>query len=124
MKKIVQFAIFLLPTNCLAARHGGPLLSDFGLPSGDEVGTSLLKAIPFLVIGFIIAYVCMWSKKDGEKTSNFGCIGILLMAVGFVFLLPLLVYVELIVNSIIGVVFTMAIIGAICYGIYSLYKSK
>ena len=83
MKRLViQILIYSIPTLCFAKRYGNPHLYEFGLPSGEEVGASLLKAIPLLVIGFIIAYACMWSKKDGEKTSNFGCVGIVIMAIG------------------------------------------
>jgi hypothetical protein len=113
-----------MPMLCLAKRYGNPHLYELGLPSGEEVGTSLLKAIPLLVIGFIIAYACMWSKKDGEKTSSFGCVGVVIMAIGGIFLLPLLAYVELIFQSILGIVFLIGIVIAVCYGIYSLFKSN
>lgn len=125
MKRIViQILIYSMPMLCFARRYGNPHLYEFGLPSGEEVGTSLLKAIPLLVIGFIIAYACMWSKKEGEKTSNFGCVGIVIMAIGGIFLLPLLAYVELIFQSVLGIVFLIGIIVAVCYGIYSLFKSN
>ena len=57
MKRLfLQIFLFLLPIICAAKPYGGgPRLYEFGLPSGDEVGSSLLKAIPLLVIGFIIA---------------------------------------------------------------------
>jgi len=119
-----EIVLFLLPSICMAKQYGGPHLYDFGLPSGDEVSSSLMKSIPLLILGFIIAYFSMWSKKDGEKRSNFGCVGIIIMGIGGIFLLPLLAYVELIVNSLIGIVLMVVIIGAIGYGIYSLFKSK
>lgn len=98
----------------------------WGLPDGDEVGSSLKIAIPLLIVGFLIAYIFMWSANDKEKKSdtstNIGCFGIIVMAVGAFFLLPLLTWVEYIFVNIVTFGFAVLVVGVILFFIYGLFK--
>lgn len=97
-----------------------------GLPDGDEVGESLLIAIPLLLVGFLIAYGFMWSKKEPNKASdtstNIGCFGVIIMAIGVFFLFPLLTWVEYIFVSIYSIGIVIVVVGVILYLIYSAFK--
>ena len=119
---ILMFSIVL----CLHAQHGydSGHLYDFGLPDGEEVGNSLLKAIPFLVIGFIICWATMWrkSKQNSSETSYWGCFGCLSMVVGGVFLIPLLAWVEAIFQSTLTVVIVVGIVIAVVAYVVKLLK--
>lgn len=86
-----------------------------GLPGGNEIMDALKIGIPLLIVGFIIAYIFMWSKSDEEKQkgegSTMGCIGVIIMGIGFLTLLPLWAWVEAVgvtlvsIVSVIGVIF-------------------
>ena len=108
------------------AQHGydSGHLYDFGLPDGDEVGSSLLKAIPFLVIGFLICWAAWWrkSKQNSSDPSYWGCLGCLSFAVGGAFLLPLLAWVEAIFQSTLTVVIVVCIAIAVVAFIVNLFK--
>lgn len=108
------------------AQHGydSGHLYDFGLPDGKEVGDSLLKAIPLLLIGFLICWFTMWSKEKQESGngSNWGFLGCGLMIVGGFFLLPLLAWVELLFQSALGIAIVIAIIIAIIAFIAKFFK--
>lgn len=97
-----------------AQRFDNTRLSDFGLPDKEKIGENLIIAIPLLIIGFLIAYITMWSKNEQEKSdSNFpvvGCGGIILMIIGFFFLLPLLAWVEVIGMLIVDIIIVIGII--------------
>jgi len=97
-----------------------------GLPDGGEIGEALKISIPLLVIGFLIAYIFMWSKKDNSKTdapsTYIGCVGVIMMLVGAFFLLPLLAWAELIFTSIFSIVIVVIAVAVIIGLIYSLFK--
>ena len=128
-KKILLFVLFLYTTLILAQNsYSERSFNKIGLPKGKEIEKSLFIAIPLLLIGFLLAYIFMWSKKNTEKmnntSSNIGCFGIILMAIGAFFLLPLLAWVEFIFVSVWSVLFAIIIILAIIYMIYSAFKKK
>lgn len=128
MKNRLLTLILLLSTTALSAqrRYSERSYEVIGLPDGDEIGDSLIIAIPLLLIGFLIAYAFMWSKKDTDKVSdtstNIGCFGIIIMAVGAFFLLPLLAWVEFIFVSIWSIGIAIIVVGVILYLIYSALK--
>ncbi len=122
MKKffLLLFCQFF-PILLFAKRFGGPKSYQLGtLPSGEEVGKSLLFAIPLLIIGFLIA-----RAGDPKKISilGFGS-GCLMMIVGAFLLIPLLVYVELVFDSVLGIIFLIAVPILVIYAIYSWLKKK
>jgi hypothetical protein len=125
IKKIFSTCAFLcLALNSFAQRgYSVRSYEAFGLPDGDEVGESLKVAIPLLLIGFLIAYIFMWSKKDTSKVSdastNVGCFGVIIMAVGILFLFPLLTWIEYIFVNIMTLGFAIVIVGVIIFAIYS-----
>ena len=129
MKNKLLTLILLLFTTALSAQRRYPEKRSYeviGLPDGDEIGESLMIAIPLLLIGFLIAYAFMWSKKDTDKvsdtSSNIGCFGIVIMAVGAFFLLPLLAWVEFIFVNIMSIGLAIVVVGVILYFIYSAFK--
>jgi len=130
MKKIFTIALSLLSSIICFAQRGGTERSYeiIGLADGDEIGESLKIAIPLLIVGFLIAYIFMWSKKDTSKTSNasanIGCLGIIIMAIGAFFLLPLLAWVEYIFVNIMTIGFAIVVVGVIIYFIYSALTRK
>jgi len=99
-----------------------------GLPDGDKIADSLKIAIPLLIVGFLIAYIFMWSKKDKDKidnvSTNIGCFGIIVMAVGAFFLLPLFAWFEFIFSSIMSIVIAIIVVGVIFFIIYSIFTNK
>jgi len=99
-----------------------------GLPDGDEIGNSLKIAIPLIIIGLLIAYIFMWSKTGTDKENNtysyIGCLGIIIVAVGAFFLLPLLAWVEYIFTTILSIGIAIVVAGIIIYIIYSLLTGK
>ena len=130
MKKLIFAGSFMLfNIVSFAQRYSSERSYDIiGLPEGDEIGDSLKKAIPLLLIGFIIAYIFMWSKKaqsaNNSSSQNIGCLGIIIMAIGAFFLLPLLAWVEYIFVNIATVGFAIFIVGIIIFIIYSALKKK
>lgn len=97
-----------------------------GLADGDEIIEALQLGIPLLVIGFLIAYFSMWRKtnkeKQSEKGSTIGCIGIIIIGIGFIVLLPLWAWVEAIGVTLVSVVIGLGIVFAIVYYIYETMK--
>lgn len=128
LKRIFSAFLLFSIAQCLYAQHGfdSGHLYDFGLPDGEEVGSSLLKAIPFLVIGFIICWATMWrkSKQNSSETSYWGCFGCLSMVVGAAFLLPLLAWVEAIFQSTLTVAIVIGIVVAVVAYIVKLFKNN
>lgn len=117
--------LYVFHVYCMAQRYDGTRLYDFGLADSKELSHTLSIAIPCLLIGFVICWFTMWRKPQAQsgsddKTSYVGCGGCLIMAVGFFFLLPLLAYVELAVQSIFGVAFIIIVV----LGIFSWIKNK
>ena len=107
--------------------YDGTHLYDLGLPDGEEVGSSLLKAIPLLLIGFLICWFTMWRKEkqeSGSEPSNWGCVGCAIMVVGGFFLLPLLAWVELIFQSALGIGIAIAVVVGIIALIISFFSKK
>jgi len=97
-----------------------------GLPDGDEVGDSLKIAIPLLAIGLIIAFFYFSgrnaSEKRDESSFNFGCVGIILIGIGVIFLLPLLAWVEYIFVNIMNIGIFIAVVVFIIFLIYSFFS--
>ena len=130
MKKVFTTALNMLTSIICFAQRGGTERSYevIGLADGDEIAESLKIAIPFLIVGFLIAYIFIWSKKDTSKTdgasTNIGCLGIIIMAVGAFFLLPLLAWVEYIFVNIMTIGFAIVVVGVIIYFIYSALTKK
>lgn len=127
--KLFSIALILLNNPILfAKRRMDRSYEIIGLPDGDEIGKSLTIAIPLLIIGFLIAYGFMWSKKDNEKvnnaSTNIGCLGVIIMGIGFFFLLPLLAWFEFIFVSAYTIGLTIVILGVIIYVIYIVFKKK
>lgn len=125
MKKILTTTLTMLTSIICLAQHVGTKRSYevIGLADGDKIAESLKIAIPLLIVGFLIAYIFMWSKKDTSKTdgasTNIGCFGMIIMAVGAFFLLPLLSWAEYIFVNIMTIGFAIFIVGIIIYFIYT-----
>jgi hypothetical protein len=130
MKKIITISFIILSNfTCIAQR--GVTKRSFevvGLPKGEEVSESLMKAVPLILIGLLILYLFSWRKKPNSKVSNtsenFGCFGLIILAVGAFFLLPLFAWVEYIFVNILAVGFGIVLIVVIIYLIYSALKKK
>jgi len=99
-----------------------------GLHDGDTVVNYLKIALPLLIIGFLISYLSMWSKKDtsqiSDTESKVGCLGMIIMGVGVFFLIPLLGWVELIGKSLMSLGFFLMIIIGLIYIVYSAITKK
>ena len=95
-----------------------------GLPKSNTVVDSLMIGVPLLIIGFAIAWIFMWKDANkGKRQEGFpvlGIIGLLIMGIGFVLLLPLLVWIE----AIGGILISVAILIGIILFVYSLFKRK
>lgn len=116
MKRLLLIInLIFISITSFAQRYDNTRLSDiFGLPNGEEIGENLIIAIPLLIIGFLIAYVTMWSKANQKKSNNessyVGCGGIILMIIGFFFLLPLLAWIEVIGMVLVDIAIVIGII--------------
>lgn len=92
------FMSVLFPILGMAQRYTERGYEVIGLADGEEITESLAIGIPLLLVGFLIAYIFMWSKSEEEKRegkgSTIGCIGVIIMGIGFIFLLPLLAWIE------------------------------
>lgn len=126
MKKLFATMISIL-INIICFAQRGEIERTYeviGLPNSKVITKSLKVAIPLLVIGFLIAYIFMWRKKDISKvdntSTNIGCFGVIIMAIGIVYLLPLLAWVEYIFVS----MMTIGFIVALIYAIYSAFRKK
>lgn len=89
-----------------------------GFPKGDEIVKGLLIALPFLIIGFLIAYFFLWRKSNDRKSedkssSTMGCFGIILMGIGIFCTAPLWPYLEAIWMIIASVVFLICLVAII-----------
>lgn len=130
MKKFLSLSILTLIHFITAAKRSPSKRSYevIGLPEGDEISSSLETAIPLLIIGFLISYFFMWSKRaqkrKNDKTTNIGCLGIIIMGVGVFFLFPLLAWVEFIFVNILSIGFAIFVIMIIIYFIYKLFVKK
>lgn len=112
----------LCPVPCYPQRYRSERSYDIiGLADGDEIIEALQLGIPLLIIGFLIAYFSMW-RKQSEKGSTIGCIGIIIIGLGFIVLLPLWTWVEAIGVTLVNVVIGIGIIFAIIYYIYETMK--
>lgn len=118
-KRLLLLFLTVLATASTYAQRGydGSHLYDFGLPDGKEVGDSLLKAIPLLIIGFIILYTT--SKME---STYLGCLGTILMIIGGIFLLPLLAWVEYIFQSALSIGIVIAVVVGGIYAIVNWLK--
>jgi len=129
MKKIYFLSIsgLLYSLDVLAQRRGGSRSYEItGLADGDSVAQSIMIGVPIILIGFLIAYFTMWNKKSQEKeeTSSVGCFGVIIMAIGFFIMLPLLGWIEFIFASITSTVIFFIIIGILIFGISQLFKKS
>jgi hypothetical protein len=130
MKKLSITALAMLTSIICFAQRGGTerTYEIIGLADGDEIAESLKIAIPLIIVGFLIAYIFMWSKKEASNTSdastNIGCLGIIIMAIGAFFLLPLLAWVEYIFVNIMTIGIAIVVVGVILYSIYSVLTKK
>jgi predicted membrane channel-forming protein YqfA (hemolysin III family) len=99
-----------------------------GLLNGDQILDSLKIAIPLIVVGFLIANNFVWSKKDTDKidetSTKIGCFGIIIMAGGVFFLLPLLSWVEFIFVNLMYLGIAIFVVGFILYTIISTITKK
>ena len=116
----------LMNTVCFAQRRIERSFEVLGLPDGDEITSSLKIAIPLIIVGLLIAYIFMWSRKeDTDNPSTYiGCLGIVIVVVGLFFLLPLLAWVEYIFTSILSIGIAIVVVVVIIYIIYSVLTSK
>ena len=88
----------------------------FGLSSKDDVISSLLTALPIMLIGLFLCYIAFWSKgarntkrADGKPMPvrhYFGCLGMVVIAVGCFFVLPLWGWIEATFVGIMTVIIT------------------
>ena len=81
---------------------------DIGLSSGSEVGTGIIIAIIAIPIGYLILNLS--NSKSGEENIFGGCVGVLFIIGGLICLLPLVEWLCVIVNAIIGIGITLFII--------------
>ncbi|MDE6191655.1 MAG: hypothetical protein K2G47_08560 [Muribaculum sp.] len=97
-----------------------------GLADGDEIIDALKLGIPLIVLGLLIVYIPRWRKSDkenqDEKGSTIGCIGMVIIGIGFLILIPLWTWVETIVVTLVSVVFVLAIIFLIVSYVYDELK--
>ena len=95
-----------------------------GLPKSDIVVDSLMVGVPLLIIGFAIAWLFMWKDANKGKSKEgfpvLGVIGLLIMGIGFVFLLPLLTWIEAIGAILVSIAILVGIVLFVC----SLFKGK
>jgi hypothetical protein len=88
---------------------------DAPLASGEVVGKSLLAALAVGFVGYLL-FKLSDSLKDGQKetetSTNVGCLGTVFIGGAFLCLVPLLFWIQAIVNSVIVVVLLG---GAIIY---------
>lgn len=130
MKKILLITLTTLSNLFCLGYQGGYERSYeiIGLAKGDEIADSLKVAIPLLILGFLIAYIFMWSKnarsKENNSSTNIGCLGLVIMAIGAVFLMPLLAWFEFIFVNIMTIGFAIVVVGVILYFIYSALTKK
>lgn len=117
MKRKISTFIFLLAycVNSYSQRYSSERTYDIiGLPGGSEIMDALKIGIPLLIVGFIIAYIFMWSKSNEEKQkgegSTMGCIGVIIMGIGFLALLPLWAWIEAVGVTLVSIVFVIGII--------------
>lgn len=128
MKRVSFTFITLLSTIvCYSQRvHTERSYEVIGLPDGDEVGDSLKIAIPLLAIGLLIAFFYFSGRNESEKKDessfNFGCVGIILIGIGVIFLLPLLAWVEYIFVNIMNIGIFIAVVVFIIFLIYSFFS--
>lgn len=97
--------------NTYAGPRYDPNEPDLGLPGGSELGIGLIVAIIALPIGYFMLKSSDDSKSEG--TSAGGCLGMILMGVGFVGLIPLIAWICAIGRVLIGVGIALVIIIAI-----------
>jgi len=118
----------LVSITCFAqqGRRTERAFEGIGLPDGGEIGGALKIAIPLLFVGFLIAYIFMWSKNDTSNTNEpstyIGCVGVIIMLVGAFFLLPLLAWAEFIFISIFSIVIIVIVVAVIIGFIYFFFK--
>ena len=127
MKVLTVISSLFVTLECAAQRYRPERTYDIvGLADGDEIANALKIGIPLIIVGLLIAYFSMWrntnKEKQSEKGSTIGCIGIIIIGIGFFVLLPLWTWVEVIGVTIVSVVSGLAIIFAIVYYIYEALK--
>ncbi len=128
--------IFLLSTSCggtgRQGRYSKKGYEIAGLPNADEIGESLIIAIPLILIGFLICYFVWWNKKTDPKDSGaeaatgakgvIGCLGFLILLIGLFFLLPILAWAELIGTVAIRLGIALVVMAVIIYSLYTWSK--
>jgi hypothetical protein len=130
--------LILLTTSCGGSGRQGRYSKKgyeiAGLPNKDEIGESLMIAIPLILIGFLICYFVWWNKKTDPKDSGaeaatgakgvIGCLGFLVLLTGLFFLLPILAWVELIGTVAIRLGIVFIVIAVIIYSLYTWSKKS
>jgi len=78
----------------------------FGLASRHEVINSLLIGVPVILLGYLIVRLSWWNKTVRKRNTEssvgnvVGCLGLIIMLAGAIFLFPLLMWLEAIANGI------------------------
>lgn len=121
------FFIFFSVLECIAQRYYlGRSYEIVGLADEYEVLEALQLGIPLIFVGFIIAYFTMWRKRKEEnknkKVGNVGCLGVLLMGIGFFVLIPLWTWVEAAVGYLFSIIFVLAIVSVIVIIIFRILR--
>ena len=123
MKKLFTIALVVTSSIGFAQLFGAVddnVLSDKEIPDALD---SLKIAIPLLIVGFLIAYIFMWSKKDISKedntSTNIGCFGVIIMGIGAIFLLPIISLTQDIINNIKTIGFAIVFIAIIIISVFA-----
>ena len=102
---------------CFAQCYGERSFDIVGLSNKEEIIDALKIGIPLIIIGFLIAYFSMWRKSNNDKRnengSTVGCIGVIIIVIGFLVLIPLWTWIEAIAVIIVSIAAVLAIILAI-----------
>lgn len=126
-KVLIVISNFFVVSDCVAQRYRSERSYDIvGLADSDEILEALQLGIPLIIVGFLIAYFSMWRKTEKEKASEsgstIGCIGTIIIGIGFLVLIPLWTWIEVIGITLVNVVLCISIILAILYYIYEVFK--
>lgn len=123
MKRIFLLTLAnLISMGVIAQRYSERSYDIAGLSEGQKVVDALIKGVPCLIIGFLLAYFFTWQYADKgtgktEGSQSIGCLGMIIMGIGVLLLLPLLMWIEAIAVSIVGVVIIIAVLYLIYHAI-------